>query len=480
MKSLWRAALIVLLLGSVPLYALQYTLVPKTGDFGVALDTFAADAPSVTLRVLSVKPDSQAWRAGVRPGDRIPMSRMDRLSRVALLWTLPGDRARIAYERNGLVRYAQLTAVANQPYPFAAPDAIRSAVVFCLFAFALLVTLRAWNTEHGPFIATVLTAIVLNPATDNIPPTARDGIDLTLWWVCRIVAASSGFLGPILAVALAGRLIDWRSTALRFSTAGLAVIVVAATVLEAVLPGPQLAGQVGRLLDSTVNWSTVVVYFMAAFCLIIAYAASRSDNRQRLRWISWGFFPFLITVAMLNMPPLQFLLSERPQVGLVVSVILRLIEISLPVSLFYGVLLRRVVDVGFVFNRVAVYGVLSILLFSIFVLLEYAASRLFLETGRFGSLAIQLAIALLIGFSARYSHGVVDRLWIACSLRGAMLANPRFGGLREKQRRIPRARRFWIARWIRYARTVRLGAWRSIWPVNNMQRPPERPTIIFR
>ncbi len=409
-KALWRATLIVLLLASIPLYALQYTLVPKTGDFGLGTDTAYANAPSVTLHVLTVEPDSPAWRAGIEPGDRIPLARVDRYSRVVLIWPLPDDHARIAYERNGRTHYVRLTAVANHPYPFGAPDAIRSAVVFCIFIFALLVTLRAWNTEHGPLIATILTTFVVNPATDAIPIVARDGAAFGAWWAILVLAEVSGSLAPFLAVVPAGRLVAWRSAALRLLTACFAALVALSILSTALLPALELASRAGALTEVAGSWlGAVTLYTIAAVCLILAYRVACGDSRQRLRWIFWGFLPFLISIAVLNLPPLRSVLALHPQTALIVNTLLRLTELSLPVSLFYGVLLRRAVDVGFVFNRVAVYGVLSIILFSVFVLLEYAASRLFLDTGRFGSLAIQLSIALLIGFSARYSHAVVDR-----------------------------------------------------------------------
>ncbi len=408
-KSLWRAALIVLLLACVPLYVLQYSLVPKTGDFGVGLDAFSANAPSVTLHVLSVEPNSPASRAGLRPGDLIPLAHADRATRVALTWTLPGDQARVEYVRGGHVYHAHLIALPNPPYPFAAPDAIRSAVVFCVFTFALLVTLRAWHSEHGPLIATILTMLIVNPATDALPSIAREGIVLWVWWALHIVAGAAGLFGVFLAVVLAGRLIDWRDRSFRFVTVLFAIEGAAFVVFEALQPAWQLNGRMESLGDVLSSWDASVSYLIAALCLILAYRAAHGDSRQRLRWIFWGFLPFLVSVSVLNLPPLIAALSVHPGVALVVNTLLRLMELSLPVSLFYGVLLRRAVDVGFVFNRVAVYGILSIVLFSIFVLLEYAASRLFLDTGRFGSLAIQLSIALLIGFSARYSHSVVDR-----------------------------------------------------------------------
>lgn len=97
-----------------------------------------------------------------------------------------------------------------------------------------------------------------------------------------------------------------------------------------------------------------------------------------------------------------------PESRTIAQYVLRAIELALPVSLFYGVLPRRTLDIGFVFNRVAIYGVLSVLLVAIFTLLEYAIGRI-VDTSRTDSLLIQLGVALGIAFSARYFHGVVER-----------------------------------------------------------------------
>ncbi|HET7815076.1 MAG TPA: GAF domain-containing protein, partial [Candidatus Baltobacteraceae bacterium] len=86
----------------------------------------------------------------------------------------------------------------------------------------------------------------------------------------------------------------------------------------------------------------------------------------------------------------------------------RLLELSLPVSLFYGLLVRRTVDIGFVINRVAVFGLISALVLGVFVLLEYLAGH-FVETHGAESWAVQLGIAMTIGVSARFLHGWVDR-----------------------------------------------------------------------
>ena len=98
-----------------------------------------------------------------------------------------------------------------------------------------------------------------------------------------------------------------------------------------------------------------------------------------------------------------FLLAE-PQIQQLAYGLFRVMELALPVALFYGLLVRRTVDIGFVFNRVAVYALLSLALFLIFELFEYVISHFFLDTGRVGSLSVQVVVALLIGLSARYLH----------------------------------------------------------------------------
>jgi hypothetical protein len=111
---------------------------------------------------------------------------------------------------------------------------------------------------------------------------------------------------------------------------------------------------------------------------LIAQATAHPESRQRLSWIFGGFFPYLCGVAFIN---ITFAANAAwfwytPGSLTVALYFLRAMELALPVSLFNGVVLRRTLDIGFVFNRVAIYGILSILLVAIFALLEYAVGRL--------------------------------------------------------------------------------------------------------
>ncbi|MBV8148856.1 MAG: hypothetical protein JO092_07175, partial [Candidatus Eremiobacteraeota bacterium] len=79
LRSLWRVAIIVLLLGSVPLYVLQFTLITRLGNLGMNTNYQWADSPPLTDRIVSVTADGEALRAGFQVGDTIPLAKNDRI-----------------------------------------------------------------------------------------------------------------------------------------------------------------------------------------------------------------------------------------------------------------------------------------------------------------------------------------------------------------------------------------------------------------
>jgi hypothetical protein len=411
-KSVWRAVVIGSLLGSIPLYVLQCTLIPKSGTFGLTLDNSFADAPNVTERVLDVTSDSPAWRAGIRAGDTIPI----RTSNGAMLVNpLPGDRLILTYVHGGTEHTSAMTSQARPPYVWTLPDAIRAAVSLCLLAFALLVIARAWNTKHGPIIATILAGIVVNAAADRIPFTARSGIDAALLVITYGLSQFAFAFGAAMLMLLLWQIVEEPIRLLRGLTYSSFVLSAIAGICAPIILALSFAGQAGPISEFVANWLYLECMIIVALAgLIVAFCSARGESRQRARWLLWGFGPFLAAVALVNgvtlIPASASFLLAHPQLALTYNMVNRVLELSLPAALFFGVLVRRVIDLGFVMNRVAVYSALSIVLLAIFVLLEFGISKLFLDTSRTGSLMIQLGIALAIGVSARYLHQVVDRL----------------------------------------------------------------------
>jgi GAF domain-containing protein len=70
---------------------------------------------------------------------------------------------------------------------------------------------------------------------------------------------------------------------------------------------------------------------------------------------------------------------------------------------------KRLLDIGFTINRVAVYSVLSALVVGSFILVEYVVSQI-MGAGRGANVAAGAALALVLGLSMRFIHRRVDRV----------------------------------------------------------------------
>lgn len=409
-STFWRWTLVALLLASIPLYVLSYTLVPKSGDLGLSLRWGLRNSDGTRLPVLNVTPGSSAWRAGIRSGDTVIVSGGNG---GAIVNPLPGDRTTLQYERTGEIRSASVVAANAVPTPFGVPSYVRAGVVGFLLIFALLVVVRAWNTEYGPLIATFLTTTVVNPSTDNMPFFGHSAAATLAYVGCTWLAAITFPAEVYVAFLLIDRLMIERSPSVRSITMALAVNTLVTTVLAPFVITAQIAGHAGPLLAGILNVCWVIVPAAASVvALPYAYSVSRGEERARMAWFFWAYFPYCIGSFVINaffvFPQLQSFYNDGQRL-LEINVVGRLLEIALPVALFYGILLRRAVDIGFIVNRAAVYGLISAVVLAIFVALEYLIGHFFFDSGRVASVALQLGVALIIGMSIRYLHGILDR-----------------------------------------------------------------------
>lgn len=130
--------------------------------------------------------------------------------------------------------------------------------------------------------------------------------------------------------------------------------------------------------------------------LALAVRAAPPQDRQRISWVLlvWGFYA--VTAALYASYPM---LDLPLQIGYT----------AIPVVLTYAVLARRMLDIGFVVNRAAVFAVVSAIIVSLFVLVEWALATWFEDLSHATSLAVNAALAIGIGLSLRFIHHHVDR-----------------------------------------------------------------------
>jgi hypothetical protein len=82
---------------------------------------------------------------------------------------------------------------------------------------------------------------------------------------------------------------------------------------------------------------------------------------------------------------------------------------TLPLLLAYVTVSRRLIDIGFVLNRAAVFTILSAIVIGAFMAIEWAIGTWLTQVTHLTSSSISLAIAIALGLSLRFVHHHVDR-----------------------------------------------------------------------
>ncbi len=137
--------------------------------------------------------------------------------------------------------------------------------------------------------------------------------------------------------------------------------------------------------------------------LIVAHVRGAAAERQRRRWVflilGLGTSGLLLDIAVSGVIGYQRWLDD-----------LALVVIgAIPIGLAYVILRHRVIDVGFVLNRALVYTGVSAVIVAVFLIVETLLSKYVEQNSRVGSIAAQLVVALVLGFSVRAIHTRVDR-----------------------------------------------------------------------
>jgi uncharacterized membrane protein YczE len=138
--------------------------------------------------------------------------------------------------------------------------------------------------------------------------------------------------------------------------------------------------------------------------LIVAHLQGAPAERQRRRWV------FLLLGVCLAAVGIDLAVTASVGYSSIVDQIAILPIAAVPIGLAYVILRHRVIDVGFVLNHAVVYTVLSIIVVGVFVVVETLLGKYVENTSHATSIAVQLAVALTLGFSIRYVHARVDHL----------------------------------------------------------------------
>jgi GAF domain-containing protein len=369
---------------------------PPVADYGLQSAT-----PTRVLsdeRITSVTPYSAAARADIRRGDVVSFGSTP-LQRAEARYAPPGARVTVRVNGN---RTAELRAlVPTFQTVLLIPLVIR-------LAFLAVAALLAWRRPDNSAARALVVFLICFGLLIGLGNTLMPTPMLSLV-VLQLGSTVLALIGAAAATNFAAKFPSGVARPVP-QTLARAASVLAAVGVALGIAGVYLAISavtIAIVLDA-VPWIFAVIVALLVTTLVVSYFQSGPSERQRRRWI------FLLLgaglVAVLIDLGVQFTAGYSPFVDNAALLFIG----SLPFGLAYVILRHRVIDVGFVINQAVVYAAVSAIVVGIFVIVETLASTFIQQHSRAGSIALQLAVALILGFSIRYIHarvdGTVDRL----------------------------------------------------------------------
>ncbi|HEY6326691.1 MAG TPA: hypothetical protein VIW73_09310 [Candidatus Cybelea sp.] len=356
--------------------------------------------------ILGVAPGGAANRAGLHTGDRFDIRANTSIER----WQLLSGNAMSGRPIILLLsRGTQENPVAIAPRPWDYGRFWFFLFWYCgIVLLALFAGLIAWRRPEAPgnlLLATILASVAVGLITgpgDYALPWGWASVALAIANLTYLVAVglwaayAGGFAIPLSGVR---RMVQW----LCLGCVAVAIGVRLATVIGVVT---LWFDPLGFMLSPYWRIPLFAAIATAVLCSALAIAASRGVERQRA---TWALVPFSIFFAALQLTSVAELapVSYANLVGILT--IANLCSFLMPAVLVYVALSRRLIDIGFVLNRAAVFAMVSVIVVGAFVLVEWAATAWLAGSTHTTGAVIAMSVALALGLSLRYIHKYVDR-----------------------------------------------------------------------
>ena len=410
----WRAILLTLCLCAAVLNAV--TLITDSIQSSSALGfQVSRTADPAVVRVDGVDPGGAADVSGVRAGDLINVRDLAPAERYRLLIGVhPYEKMAFAVSRGATK--VPIDYVAGGPPAWRWDTLLWSFASFWILAFAALIAWRRADSAQARALSALLTIYVassaLLPGTWLSPSPLLDAIVSAIgwalnWaWVPLLATYASLAAKPVSSLRVGLTALAYAAAAV-FAIFGIVRII---TLWNGTLPW--VAQGVGPEWNMTYG---AIPYALAVVCGWAALAAARGTERSRIAWVITPLMIFYVAEMMLYIAP-AILPSEQHGSALVVAYGFANFGAFLaPLGMTYALLNRRVLDIGFALNRVAIFSGVSIVVVGAFMLFEWALGSWLQGQSHTTSIAVGAAVALLLGFSIRFVHDrvelVLDRIF---------------------------------------------------------------------
>lgn len=406
---LWRALLLTLCLlcTAINSYSIFSDAVEASSALGFQVDK---TSESALVRVTSVDAGGAAERSGLRAGDLIHLRELAPSDRYRLLTgVFPNEQIPIVATRGS--RTLRLLYRAGEKPGWRWDVWLWCAASFWMLGFAVFIAWRRADSAE----ARILSALL---ALDVAGPGLQAGSWLSSSALADMVLAMIGYTLTMAAAALLvnyallfGRPISRARAALSASAWIAALLVALYEVARLAMLWTGSKAWVAQTLgpDWHFEWNAIP-YVLALVCAIVGIGAAQGKERGRVAWTTASIGVFYLANAMMFLAPLLFPDSSRGTALVTAYELVNGGAFLAPLGMTYALLNRRLLDIGFALNRVAIFSMVSFVIVGAFVLVEWAVGTWLQALSHTASLLAGAAVALVLGLSIHVVHVRVEHV----------------------------------------------------------------------
>jgi hypothetical protein len=366
-------------------------------------------------RVTSVDPGSPAEKSGLRAGDTVDVRDLSRSDR--LRWhneALVGETLNLPVLRDG--KRVTISIYVDKYFAWSAPFWDQNGWNYYLYflgdAWMLFVAgLLAWRRPGSAEVRPLSLSLSLIAIGSNISPagaliTPWAGVDAFAYAISPILLIGGVTLLATYA-ALFARPLSRLRRVMTATTYGVAALSVAIEIADVI-------GEWNGWLDRS-TWIlarsgpvllwTVLPFVLPFLCALLAIRDARGVERSRVTWATGALALLYVGYAASNSLDAFGVGSDS-----VDSTLRNLAFLIVPAGLTYALLGHRLLDVGFVLNRAAVFSGVSLVVVGLFTLAEWALGGWLHTASNVTNVVVSAILALLLGLSIHPIHTRVDRV----------------------------------------------------------------------
>lgn len=357
--------------------------------------------------VIAVDPQSSAYRAGIRVGQRVDLMGTPLQSRILLidanfqnLHPIQTFPVRLLAGRRAFTAF-----VTSDPETRADMATVLPRMLFeviLLAAGIALVLLRPSKATWGFYAfgafgpgAPVNAIIWLGPPVYQIAMSIFVSTDFTLIEV-------GGAIIFALYVLVTPPIPAWRRIAEITTYAGAAAMAALAgwSIVSAAYYGSPLTA-----LDNFLMVPGIAAAAAPPILLLITYATSPAALRERLRWVIFGFTVnfFVNSMYFFSQQTLAIIALPYWAWGILAGID----TFAVSFTVLYAVLKHHIIDINVAISRALVYTLLSAIVVGAFALVDLFFTRAL--SARNAGLIVDIALALFLGFFFNSLHFKIDR-----------------------------------------------------------------------